>query len=157
MALKKLCPRCNEVIDYSSKYCISCSRDARKDRAENNKAYDENVRRLRDSKYDSFYHSGEWRKTVEVVKNKYKYLDIYSYYILNIIEYGNVSHHIEVLKTDEGWNARLNTNKLIYLTDTNHALIHSLYNVDYDGTKKILYKLINKWIKEMNIYIPIRG
>ena len=149
MALMKLCPRCDAVIDYSRKYCIGCSKDARKDKAANNKAYDKNVRKLRDKQYDSFYHSKEWIKVVEEVKDKYKHLDIYSYYILKTIEYGNISHHIQLLKSDEGWSHRVDIKGLIYLSHSNHALIHSLYDNDYESATKMLYELITRWEKDM--------
>lgn len=148
MSLKKCCPRCGTIIDYADKYCEECSKKVKKDKAESNKQYDKNVRKLRDKQYTSFYHSREWIKTVEVVKSKYKCLDIYSYYVLGVIEYGNICHHIELLKTSEGWEHRLDIEGLIYLTNTNHATIHSLYEKDYEGTKKMLRELIDRWNKE---------
>ena len=34
MSLKKLCPRCNtNVIDYSTKYCVECGKNVKKDKA----------------------------------------------------------------------------------------------------------------------------
>lgn len=147
IALKKTC-KCGRIIDYSDKYCEECSKKVDQEKAEKNKTYDKNVRQLRDKKYTAFYHSKEWGKIVEVVKSRYKYLDIYSYYVLYQIEYGNVVHHIEMLKTTEGWEHRLNLDGLVYLSHSNHALIHNLYEKDYEGTKKMIRELIERYKNE---------
>lgn len=151
MSLKKCCPMCGTIINYQDKYCSECSNKANIVKTESNRQYDKNVRKLRDIQYTSFYHSKEWIKTVEVVKSKYKCLDIYSYYVLSTIEYGNICHHIELLKTCGGWEHRLDIEGLIYLTNSNHATIHAMYEKDYEGTKVMLEGLIDKWNKEFNI------
>ena len=43
--LYKCCPNCGKVIDYAEKYCIDCNKVVKKDKAENNRAYDKNVRK----------------------------------------------------------------------------------------------------------------
>jgi hypothetical protein len=144
MALKKLCSGCFKPIDYGSIRCPECEQKYKDNKAKSSKAYDTQVRKLRDSKYNNFYHSSDWIKTARLCRIKYKGLDIYNYYILGSIEYGNICHHIKPLK-DDGWNDRFNLDGLIYLTNDNHSLIHSLYEKDYKGTKQMLFDLINKW------------
>ncbi|NEZ84001.1 HNH endonuclease [Clostridium botulinum] len=81
-------------------------------------------------------------------KDKYKGIDIYSYYVLGIIEYGQTVHHIEPIK--KNWNKRLDINNLIYLTESNHKKLH--YRMDHGEEQEVikeLYELIKKFEKEM--------
>lgn len=146
--LYKLCSHCNKKIPYGKSKCSECETTYKKERWQD---YDKRVRKNKDNKkYDSFYHSKSWLIVVDIVKDRLKYLDIYSYYILHKIEYGNACHHIEPIKTQEGWNDRLNPNHVIYLTDTNHDMMRSLYNTDYAGTKMMLNGLLDRFNKEFN-------
>ena len=150
MSLKKLCSGCNKaLIEYGQIRCPACEKNYRHDKAESNRAYDTQVRQGKDSQYTSFYHSTEWQKTVKQCKARYSGLDIYNYYVLGSLEYGSICHHIEPIKTDEGWESRFNVLGLIFLTADNHALIHSLYDKDFEGTKRLLIELVNKWNSEM--------
>ena len=149
MALKKLCVRCGSVINYTDRLCSKC--DNSKEKAENNRQYDKKVRQVKDKQYTDFYQSKEWKATTREVKRIYKGLDIYSYYVLGKIEYGNISHHIEELRTKEGWGQRLNTKDMIYLTTGNHNLIHKMYEKDYEGTKRMLRELIKRYKDEFGL------
>lgn len=146
MALKKTC-KCGAIIDYADKYCGECELEVKYTKAERNKTYDKNVRNLRDKKYTEFYHSKQWRHVVERVKKKYNYMDIYSYYINNKIEYGKICHHVRELKMD-GWDSRLDTNVIVYVTHDNHTLIHDMLDDDYEGTVKVLLGLIQRYEEE---------
>lgn len=102
-----------------------------------------------DSKEQSFYSSDAWIKLRATLKDRYKKLDIYSYYILNKIEYGQTMHHIEELK--DNWSRRLDKDNVIYLTESNHQMIHKLYK-ESEGKKQetmeLLFKLIDRYKKE---------
>ena len=140
MALLKTCPKCSKLISYELNLCAECNKDKYK--------YD----KTRDKYKVNFYHSKEWLHTVELVKNKYKQLDIYEYYINNAIVYGNISHHIEELTDNKA--RRLDITNLIYLTTENHNKIHALYNKSKESkiaTQQLLFNLINKWNEEMKI------
>lgn len=151
--LKKICPVCNKnLIDYKDKHCPACNKRVEREKKEQWQYYDKNVRRSEDNlKYTEFYHSKEWITTTELIKQKYKYLDIYDYYINNQISYGRICHHILPIKTTEGWNQRLNINGIIYLSDSNHEKIHIMMEKDFEGTVKVMYDLVNRWNKEFNI------
>jgi hypothetical protein len=139
MALLKTCPRCSKLISYELNLCEECNRDKYE--------YD----KTRDKYKVNFYHSKEWLHTVELVKLKYKQLDIYEYYINHAIVYGNISHHIEELTYNKA--RRLDITNLIYLTTENHNKIHALYNKSIESkkeTQRMLFELIEKWNKEMN-------
>jgi 5-methylcytosine-specific restriction enzyme A len=149
VALKKQC-RCGNIIDYSQRYCPECESKVKQEKTESNKQYDKNVRALRDKKYTSFYHSSDWVKTTGLVKSKFNYLDIYSYYIEGKIEYGNICHHIREIKSKQGWEDRLRADTIVYLTHENHALIHSMMDKDYQRTVRMLEELIDRWNKEFS-------
>ena len=145
MPLKKTC-RCGAIIDYNAARCAECE----KHKADKNRYYDTSVRKDKDS--TTFYHSSEWQRTAKLCKIKNKGIDIYSYYVLGLIEYGNICHHIEPIKTDAGWQHRLDMGGLIYLTNENHALVHAMYDENERKameTKRMLFDLVNKWKNEM--------
>lgn len=141
-----MCPRCGEVIDYSMRYCNECSKNIKKMKAESNRYYDKNIRNKESTEV---YHSKEWDMLTEQCKSRFKGLDIYSLYILGKIEYGNISHHIEEIAINK--ERIYDLENLIYLSSSNHNVVHSLYKKDYEGTKKILFELVERWKKEMNI------
>lgn len=148
MALKKMC-QCGAIIDYADRYCSECEPKAKIDKAESNKIYDDCVRHLRDAKYTQFYHSKQWRQIVEIVRNMYNYIDIYSYYLLNKVEHGYICHHVRELKID-GWDDRLNANAIVYVTDDNHKAIHKLLLDDYEGTISMMQGLIKRYKEDFN-------
>lgn len=140
MPIYKRCIRCSKRLLEGSK-CV-CT-----------KARHKEYKKYRtDKKEQTFYSSGEWISTKGTIKDKFKGIDIYSYYMNGEIEYGQTTHHIETLK--DNWNRRLDISNLIYLTESNHQLIHSLYNknnaVKFD-TMTLLYELIERYCKEFNI------
>lgn len=145
MALKKQC-RCGKIIDYSMKYCDECEDKVKQYKKDNNRYYDKNIRN-KDSA--TVYHSVQWNRLTEQCKNRFKGLDIYSYYMLGEIEYGMLCHHIEEITIND--SRKYDLENLIYLTGSNHNSIHAMYKQDYEGTKKVLFELIERWKKEFNI------
>ncbi|OSA88820.1 UNVERIFIED_ORG: hypothetical protein B2H93_17300 [Clostridium botulinum] len=135
MPIYKRCSRCNKRILEGTK----C--DCLKARHKEYKHY------RTDKKEQSFYSSKEWLPIKEKAKALYDGIDIYSYYVLNKLEYGQTMHHIEELK--DNWDRRLDINNLIYLTESNHQIIHKLYK---EGKKKetmeLLFYLIEKFKSE---------
>ncbi|ACO86620.1 HNH endonuclease [Clostridium botulinum] len=112
------------------------------------KRYKEEDKYKKDTKEKQFYSSEEWSIMRDKAKDKYKGIDIYSYYVLGIIEYGQTVHHIEPIK--KNWNKRLDINNLIYLTESNHKKLH--YRMDHGEEQEVikeLYELIKKFEKEM--------
>lgn len=145
--LKKCCPRCGKLIDYSITYCTECSKKVEQLKRQRHREY--KAKRMADNKekiLQEFYVSKEWIKVRDNVKVRCFYLDIYSYYIEGAIENGNTVHHIEPLR--ECWNKRLYINNLIYLTESNHQLIHRMLDKDYKGTVNMLQELTKRWYKD---------
>lgn len=146
MALKKCCPKCGRIIDYSAKYCDECSKNVAKSKKDNNRYYDKNLRNKESTKV---YHSKEWDMLTEQCKSRFKGLDIYSYYVLGKIECGSICHHIEEITNNK--ERIYDLENLIYLSNGNHNVVHSLYKKDYEGTMKMLFELVDRWKKEMNV------
>lgn len=137
MPIYKRCSRCNKRILEGTK----C--ECEKQRHKEYKKY------RTDFKEQSFYSDPNWLVMKAKAKQRFKGMDIYSYYILGIVEYGQTVHHIETIK--DNWDRRLDIDNLVYLTESNHRKLHKLY--DKDGyTKKetmdILYNLVKRFIEE---------
>lgn len=83
------------------------------------------TKRLKYAQYhsDSFYQTKEWKKIKPIVIARFNGLDIYSYYKLHIIEHGFTVHHI--VPIDDDPSQRLDVDNLIYLTESNHRLLHA--------------------------------
>jgi hypothetical protein len=158
----KLC-RCGKRIDYYAKYCEECTEQIREERykryveyrlnpankdkiKERNKAYDSFSR---DKEAASFYASKSWKVLTNTCKSKYCAIDIFEYYINKKIIAGNLSHHI--IERKENSERMFDIDNLIYLSDSNHNLMHRLYNQSNDmrcETQEMLFYLVNKWEKE---------
>lgn len=131
MAIKKICPRCRRVIEYSQRYCTECT-------ARLNKDYDRTARN-KDSK--AFYNSKEWLIVRRKVLEKYHGLDLYQLKVNNKIVYADTVHHIKELRDDP--TRSLDMGNLIPLSDRTHKEIHGLYKTDKKNTQRLLFKLIN--------------
>ena len=151
IALNKVCggTSCNARIPYADRYCNKCKQSVEVNRSDNNRYYDKTIRQSDDDiKYYNFYHSKVWRQTADEVKRIYKTVDIYEYFVNGVICVGYVCHHIEPIKIKAGWEHRLDIDKIIYLSDDNHKLVHSMMERDSEGTKKLLLSLIKRWENE---------
>lgn len=94
-----------------------------------------------------FYLSSEWQKARnKCISNCYG-IDLYSYYVLRKIEYGQTVHHIVPILDD--YSQRLSQENLIYLTESNHRLIHTLYQSEYNNTCKLLKSIVAPFLNEL--------
>lgn len=139
----KRCSRCGSRISSGTK--CPCILEIEKQRKKaRDKAYDKNVR---DKKTDDFYHSKEWEIARDKAVEHYAGMDIYSYYVLNKIEYGHTVHHITPIK--DCWEKRLDKKNLIYLTESNHQLLHkAMREGRYSETIELLTELAERYNKE---------
>lgn len=135
MAIKKICPRCNKIIDATQRYCEPCQA---KVTAYNNKQYDKTKR---NKKATAFYHSPEWLEVRLVVLDKSKGIDLYAYIVHKRIVTANTAHHI--IELSEAWDRRLDINNLIAVSDGSHAEIHRIYNKGGKDKEKLI-ELLNK-------------
>lgn len=149
IALYKLC-RCGKRIEYMDKHCSGCTVEVEKEKKDSVRRYDKEVRYSKENKrYAEFYHSKAWITLSEVVKLSRNGIDIYAYYVDGEIVEATISHHLREIKKD-GWEDRLNKDKLIGLSHTSHEKIHRMMEKDYEGTIRMLKELMARWDKEFN-------
>lgn len=137
MTIKKLCARCNRIIDSGNTYCNECSTRVIKRR---NKEYNTYIR---DKELQSFYNSKQWKNTVSIIKQRDKGLCLMCLYN-NKISYYNVIHHIEELKSNKA--KALDPNNLICLCHRCHNEVHSNYNKNLNS-KQLMQNILNKLIE----------
>lgn len=152
MALKKLCSyhNCNKVVDIDTKYCEYHSKKVNEAEKQRHKIYQHNrLLNEEERKYQRFYNSSNWKLLKESVKKELYYIDIFELYKNNKIVQGDTVHHIITIK--ENYDMRLDKNNLIYLTESNHKLIHNKYNEskqEKEKIQKILLELLKLFKKE---------
>lgn len=127
MPIYKRCSRCGRRIEVSSK--CSCV----------DKRYAEQRKAVNKDRENKFYFTQEWKDVRQIAIDRYFALDIYSYYIDGIIEFGETVHHIVPLKDD--WNKRIDIKNLIFLTESNHQKIHSMMKQSEAEKRKIIAQL----------------
>lgn len=130
MTITRLCGRCGKRIAAGSK--CECIKQSNKERYA---AYD---KKRTDKEVHNFYNTTEWKKLRQWAIYHFKNIDIYSFYILGKLEYGQTVHHIVPIKDD--WSKRLNKNNLIYLTHKNHQLIHE--RMKNDNAQEVINELV---------------
>ncbi len=102
----------------------------------------------RDEKSDAFYHSKEWSVASEAAKQYYHGIDIVELYENDKVVTGRTVHHLIPVKED--WNGRLDKNNLIYLTESNHQMVHRRMERGEGGAVvSWLRGLMERWKKEM--------
>lgn len=139
MPIYKRCSRCRKRLLEGTK----C--DCQKLRY---KEYDKDKLNTKEKK---FYSSGSWEKIKDSVKSRFKGIDIYSYYVLSKIEFGQTVHHIEPIK--DKWERRLDIDNLIYLSESNHRLLHNrMDNGEYYEVIEELNTLVARYKKDFNIF-----
>ncbi|MBP3380690.1 MAG: hypothetical protein J6K77_07515 [Ruminococcus sp.] len=79
-----------------------------------------------------FYHTADWLTARDECISRCYGIDIYSLFERGVIEYGFTVHHIIPLTDD--YSRRLDPGNLIYLTESNHRLIHKLYQTEREQT-----------------------
>ena len=130
------------VIYMIIKRCDYCGRNIPIDKQcgclHNGKSTSENKYTKDDKK---FYKSSDWLKARDKCIQRCCGIDLYSYFVLHRIEYGQTVHHIVPLL--DNYSLRLSQDNLIYLTESNHRTIHKLYESEYLETVKSLRKILH--------------
>lgn len=140
MAMYKICPYCRKKYTYGTECSCGGYKKAKQVRQQH---YDRYVRKSDDNKkYDSFYHSKEWIRMTKHIKNKYNNLCIMCLIENNEPIPYDVVHHIYEIKTDIGWEERLNEELLIPLCHDCHSKQHPDYTED--KIEKLI-SIVNKY------------
>lgn len=125
MAMYKSCKYCNKKYEYDAECTCDGVKKAKQNRQQH---YDKYVRKSNENKkYDSFYHSIEWKRFTEYIKNKYNNLCLMCLIKDNIITKYDVIHHIYEIKTIEGWEHRFNSEMVVPLCHGCHNRLHVEY------------------------------
>lgn len=96
-------------------------------------------------KDDDFYFSADWHRARTECIRLCCGLDLYSL-SQGLIEYGYTVHHIEPVNKRP--DLKLTQSNLIYLTESNHKLIHSAYEKgEYKEMTELLRKLKADFIR----------
>lgn len=143
MARLKMCSHfsCTKIIEDNERYCNTHKKRYAARQKVRYKDYQR--RRLEDhneAKTQAFYHSDEWIRAKEVAKLSTFHIDIFHYYLIGKIIEGETVHHIIELKED--WSRRSDVSNLLYLSNKNHAKIHSKYNSCIEDKKRIQKMLL---------------
>ncbi|MDT8717615.1 HNH endonuclease [Clostridium sp. 19966] len=131
---------CHQIIKGNEIYCEQHKRSADENQKERHRIYKS---KRTDKKYQVFYSSKEWIQLKRFIKQKYKGICLWSYFINGIIIPADVDHHIIPVKDD--WDFRLNIYNIIPLCNSVHEKVHKLYEFDKEKTQSTLRKLINRW------------
>lgn len=120
---------CSKVLDNKG-YCIMHKNKADKILKDNNNARHTaySINRLLDKeqkKYQTFYSSKQWIDKREHEISGCYAIDIVELYRTGRVIQGYTMHHIDPLDTN--YQDRLDSNNLIYLTQSNHIRIHKEY------------------------------
>ena len=113
--------------------------------------YQEEDKYTKGDKYKLFYKSRSWLRSRDIAIDFYGGLDIYSLYVLDRMEYGQTVHHIVPLK--ECWERRTDVSNLIYLTESNHQIIHNIMiqgETQKQEVLSLLFSLVERYRKEMS-------
>ena len=151
MVRKKICAYvgCTTAVPFGQQFCKRHAEADRRYQADRHAHYDKTVRLARDADLHEFYLSPEWNAIKPVVKDKFKGLCVWSYYIDGVIVEANEVHHIKPIRTD--WGSRLDVSNLILLSHAVHMKIEAAYRLN-EKTKlqaqKQLFELRKKWETE---------
>ena len=123
------------------KYCVRCHK-----RLKIGEQCTCTAKRLsKEYKSDDFYRSPDWLTVRAECIRLCCGLDLYSLFIDHAIEYGYTVHHIVPIEKDK--SLMLSQSNLIYLTESNHRKIHSLYDAGkFDETAQMLRKFKNAFV-----------
>ena len=123
------CPRCKQLIPVGVQYCEACRPEAEaqaaeaieKRRAYKVAKYNKDYNRRRDPKYLAFYRSKDWRVTSKAKLSACGYkceakLDGCKGLAMEV-------HHIKPLKTEEGWDRRLDWDNLMGVCIACHNIL----------------------------------
>lgn len=139
MPIYKRCSRCGKRMPAGT--ICGCQK----------RRYREEDKYTKDDKYKLFYKSKLWRRCRDSTIDFYGGLDIYSLYVLSRMEYGQTVHHIIPLK--ECWERRTDPTNLIYLTESNHQIIHNIMiqgETHKQEVLSLLFSLVERYRQEMS-------
>ncbi|MFR1304108.1 hypothetical protein [Eubacterium callanderi] len=148
MPVKKYCSYtgCRVLLPEDVQYCEKHAKVKQQDNRRRNRKYKQ---QRNDQKEQHFYKSEQWERCRQSAIVFYFGMDIYEYYTTGRIAEGYTAHHIVELKED--WSKALDVNNIIYLTESNHQLIHEKYKKSKKQVQRLLYDMILRFYEEFRV------
>ncbi|MBV4417459.1 HNH endonuclease [Clostridium tyrobutyricum] len=144
---------CNKLVSHEEVYCDKHKQMYIEYKHKQHKARDNMIRHDKDEyKLKKFYKSIPWIRCRLSVIRRCMYMDILELYNTGRIVEGYTVHHIIELRDD--WTKRLDIDNLIYLTESNHRKVHTLYDKDKETklkTQRMLIEIIKKFKTDYSI------
>jgi len=141
MLLKK-CPKCGKLYAYGKPYCPECmpkyEADKAKYKAENAKRYDQKRKGTREYK---FYRSDAWKRTAFDTLRKRKYK------CERCGEWAEQVHHIQPIKTPEGWERRFDPTNLEILCIRCHNAEHKRFQKNPAGSGRSPTEVLRRAVR----------
>lgn len=141
---------CTKIVAEGVKYCTSCYYRYVSAEKERHKKYSRNRRNDKEQKqYQDFYSSKAWLKTRDTILSNCYNIDIFEFYRTGRIIQGYTVHHIVTLEDD--YDKRLDISNLIYLTQSNHIMIHKIYEKgkrEREQMERLLREVLRRWNEE---------
>jgi hypothetical protein len=148
---RKMCAHvgCAIAVPFDQRFCQKHADDNKRYQAERQARYDKTVRLVRDADIHAFYLTPEWNTTKQVVRDKFKGLCVWSYFVDGMIIKGEEPHHIKPIRTE--WELRLALPNLIYLSHAVHMKVEAAYRKSEKIKKQVqdqLFDLMKRWENE---------
>lgn len=140
MEMKKICPRCKSVVIDADKEC--CDRCSGK-RIERHKEYD---RFRRNQKATAFYHSTQWMRMADYIRQVQGGVDLWALAMHKQIVSDHLCVH-HIVELSEDWSRRLDPDNLILVSSDSHAEIHARYRTNRADTQQLLRNILLEFRK----------
>lgn len=105
--------------------------------------------RYKQKKTEDIYLTGKWKEVRGLCIRCCFGLDIFAYYKDNVIAFGFTVHHI--YPVEDYPEKEFSLDNLIYVTEQNHRLIHSMLELDFDGTVQLLKEYKSRFAADFGV------
>ena len=139
MSILHACPKCGELIPVGVSLCAACREmtDEKADRARSAKKYNAQ----RDEERKRFYHSAAWLRTRRAKLNAAPMCEAK---LPGCQHIACEVHHVKPLRTDEGWQRRLDWGGLMSVCTKCHNILDEKWGKatakrgKYDGDESVV-------------------
>ena len=105
--------------------------------------------RYKQKKTEDIYLDGRWRAVRGLCIRKCFGLDIFAYYKDSVIAFGFTVHHI--YPVEDYPEKEFDPDNLIYVTEQNHRIIHSMLEENFNETVKLLKEYKSRFSAEFGV------
>lgn len=142
----KLCSRCKKnLVPLQQRYCEECSKNYQSEKR-NRKSYFKKYNESRseiEKEMQKFYASDSWQELRKYILEKYRYIDIYEYYVNHHIVEANLVHHI--IPTKDNPNLKMDKYNLVPCSYKTHQMFHNILRDGSEEQKEELRKKLKEY------------